>query len=114
MPVSEREEFGVCVKGLSVLDDQSLKIAEWIEILKVLGASKIYLPILSVHENIHRVLEHYVEEGRVELSDLTLAGGQPNDPWKQHKFIHKTAHHIVKNNNEKIPLNVCFYQNLYR
>ena len=37
-----KEDFGVCVKGLQFrIDDQSARLAEWIELLCILGAKKV-------------------------------------------------------------------------
>ena len=51
----DKKSFAVCSKGLSILEDQSIVIAEWFEILKAFGASKIDLYTFSIHPNIEKV-----------------------------------------------------------
>ena len=50
-----KEGIAVCSKSLSHLEDNSLRIIEWIELLRVLGVSKIILSVLSVHPNVLKV-----------------------------------------------------------
>ena len=49
------EDFGVCVKGLSMLDDYSSQVAEWIETLKAFGVNKIFIYVLEIHPKISKV-----------------------------------------------------------
>ena len=51
-----KEEFAVCSKGLDFpVEDISMKLVEWIEISRALGAAKIFLYQLDVHPNIAKV-----------------------------------------------------------
>ena len=52
----EKRGIGVCSKSLSFVDDASMKIIEWIELLRALGADKIMLSVLFVHPNIQKVI----------------------------------------------------------
>lgn len=107
-----KKGFAVCVKGLDFLyEDLSVRLVEWIELLHLLGADKIYFYKFNVHPNISKVLEHYETNGMIEVTPLTLPGGQPNDPGLQHWFLkQKTTN---KRQNEIIPYNDCLYRNLY-
>lgn len=51
LPADDRKKgFAVCVKGLDFLyDDLSVKLVEWIELITLLGADKIYFYELQVH-----------------------------------------------------------------
>lgn len=61
-----RKDFAVCVKGLDFLyEDLSVKLVEWIELLNMLGADKIFFYELQVHKNISKVLDYYEKEGKV-------------------------------------------------
>ena len=51
----EKKSFAVCSKGFSILDDQSIEVAEWFEILRALGADKIDIYTMEVHPNIEKV-----------------------------------------------------------
>ena len=52
----EKKGIGVCSKSLAFLDDGSMKLIEWIELLRALGADKIMLSVLFVHPNIQKVI----------------------------------------------------------
>ncbi|XP_071439396.1 uncharacterized protein [Hetaerina americana] len=108
----KKKGFAVCVKGLDFLhEDLSVRLVEWIELLGILGAEKVFLYELQVHPNISKVLRHYEERGKVEVTPLTLPGGQPNVPGFQHMYLVKKVNH--KRQNELIPYNDCLYKNLY-
>lgn len=111
-PDDKKKGFAVCVKGLDFLyDDLSVRLVEWIEMLNILGAEKIYFYELQVHPNISKVLKHYEREGKVQVTPLTLSGGQPNVPGFQHLYLTKKTNH--KRQNEIIPYNDCLYKNMY-
>ena len=64
----KKKRFGVCVKGMSFpTDDLTLKIMEWIEVLKSLGVDTIFLYDLAIHPNVKKLLKHYVE---VQLASI--------------------------------------------
>ncbi|XP_055380469.1 uncharacterized protein LOC129611370 [Condylostylus longicornis] len=108
----KKKGFAVCVKGLDFLyDDLSVRLIEWIELLNILGADKIYFYELQVHPNITKVLKHYEQMGKVRVTPLTLPGGQPNVAGFQHLYLTKKTNH--KRQNEVIPYNDCLYKNLY-
>jgi hypothetical protein len=51
-----KDGFAVCVKGLDFLhEDLSVRLVEWIEMLGILGANKIFFYELAVHPNITKV-----------------------------------------------------------
>lgn len=108
----KREKFAVCVKGLDFLyEDLSVRLVEWLELLRLLGASKIFLYDLEVHPNISKVLNYYKKDGLVEVTPITLPGDQPNLPGFRHLYLKKKLTH--KRQNELIPYNDCLYRNLY-
>ena len=52
-----KKSFAVCCKGLYFPTvDLSLRLVEWIEVQRALGADKITLPILEVHPNMMKVV----------------------------------------------------------
>lgn len=109
----QKEGFAVCVKGLDFLyNDLSVRLIEWIELLNILGADKIFFYELHVHANVSKVLNYYVKEGKVEVTPITLPGGQPNLAGFQHLYLTKRVNH--KRQNELIPYNDCLYRNMYR
>ena len=52
----QKQDFGVCVKYISVPQDISTKLAEWYETLRAFGVSYIYHPVAEVHPNTAKVL----------------------------------------------------------
>ncbi|XP_050725350.1 uncharacterized protein LOC127003037 [Eriocheir sinensis] len=113
-PGEQKRDFAVCVKGLDIGADISLRIVEWLELLFLLGADKVFMYDLGVHPNVSRVLRHYEAEGRVDLRTLTLPGDQPNARGLVRPFLR--AKITSKRQNELIPYNDCLYRNkdLYR
>ena len=70
-----KKEFAVCVKGLDFpTDDLSVRLIEWIELLHVLGADKIFLYNLEIHPNVTKVLNYYQDKGYVDLTPISLPG----------------------------------------
>lgn len=107
-----KKDFAVCVKGLDFLhEDLSVRLVEWIELISLLGADKIYFYELQVHPNVTKVLQHYQRLGMVHVTPLTLPGGQPNVPAFQHMYLTKKTNH--KRQNELIPYNDCLYKHMY-
>ena len=99
LPRDNKDKFAVCVKGLDFpLEDLSVRLVEWLEVLKALGADKIFLYSLDVHPNVSRVLDYYTRRGEVELIPMSLPEHQPNLPWLQHLYIKSKL--INKRQNE--------------
>ena len=59
--------IAVCSKALSQIEDNSIKIIEWIELLRALGAEKIMIGVLSVHPNIMKVGHFYNYNEKLDL-----------------------------------------------
>lgn len=107
-----KKKFAVCVKGLDMPDDLSVRLAEWIELLIAMGADKIFLYSYEVHPKVAKLVEGYAREGKIDLRMITLPGPQPNLAGLQHLYIHRWLQ--KKRFNELIPYNDCLYQNMYR
>ena len=73
-----KKNFAVCVKGLDMPDDLSLRLAEWIELVIAMGADKIFLYTYEVHPKVAELLEVFASEGKIDLRPITLPGPQPN------------------------------------
>ena len=55
-----KKPFAVCCKGSYFPKvDLSLRLVEWIEVQRALGADKITLPILEVHPNMMKAVNSY-------------------------------------------------------
>lgn len=108
----EKGEFAVCVKGLDFLTtDVSANLVEWLEILNLMGASKVFFYQLQVHPNIAKVLDYYKSLGRIHVTPMTLCGEQPNLPILQHAYLEN--YNIHQSFSEIVPNNDCFYTNIY-
>ena len=112
LPSNRKGRFAVCVKALDFLqEDLSIHLVEWIELLGLLGADKIFFYEFEVHPNISKVLRYYQEKGKVEITPITLPGDQPNIPGLRN--MHLRSYVTRKYQNEVIPYNDCLYRNLY-
>ncbi|CAF0925695.1 unnamed protein product [Didymodactylos carnosus] len=108
----KKQSFAVCVKGLEFRsEDISIKLIEWIELLNLLGADKIFFYEFDIHPNISQVLEYYQQQDKVHVEKLTLPGSQPNSPEIREKYLKEKM--VNRRQNEVIPYNDCFYKNIY-
>ena len=108
----QRKTLAVCVKGMDYIDtDISNLLIEWIEFVKILGASHIFLYQFSIHPNMAKVVEYYTMEGYVTMVPITLPGDQPNRKRRRHRFLEEDK--PVRQQNELLPLNDCLYRNIY-
>ena len=56
LPEKEKKSFAVCSKGLSIQEDQSHEMVEWLEVLKALGADQVFVYVMQdLHPNIMKV-----------------------------------------------------------
>jgi hypothetical protein len=70
-------EVAVCLKALEMaLSDASFHMVEWLEAHRALGATKVFVYVMEVHENVQRVLDFYEKEGFVDITRLPLPGNQ--------------------------------------
>lgn len=85
----DRLRFGVCVKGLDFLEEgkKPARMVEWIELLGIFGAEKIFIYEFSIHPNVKKVLDYYVKKGNVEVFPVTLPGTLPNEKTLRHMYI---------------------------
>ncbi|XP_066959547.1 uncharacterized protein [Macrobrachium rosenbergii] len=108
-----KEGFAVCVKGISFpFIDFSVRLVEWLELLFILGASKVILYDYDMHPNVSKVLSYYEKQGRVEVIKLPLAGRQPNVFGLLNKYLKSIGY--GKDHQETIPYNDCFMKNINR
>ncbi|XP_065347531.1 uncharacterized protein LOC135944468 isoform X2 [Cloeon dipterum] len=109
-----KKDFVVCVKALNLKHNASfaIRLVEWIELLRILGADKIVFYELHVHENITRVLEHYEKTWNVEIIKVTMPGHYANIPDLMPTYLkHRGA---SKRLQELIYFTDCLYQNMYQ
>lgn len=109
---SGKKNFAVCVKGMSGTQDNSLKMVEWLELMFLLGAHKVFLYDMGVHSNMSKIFQHYESQGKVDLRALTLPGDQPIENDLLDIYLKKKV--VNKRQNEIIPYNDCLYRNMNR
>ena len=107
----EKKDFAVCVRGLFYLNDISIQLIEWIELLSLMGTNKIFLYDLHMHSDTEKVLNYYVTKGIVDLTKTYLSGNQPNEPILQNKYF---KDYNLRIHNQVVLLNDCFYRNVHR
>uniref|UniRef100_A0A1I8PEY1 Glycosyltransferase family 92 protein n=1 Tax=Stomoxys calcitrans TaxID=35570 RepID=A0A1I8PEY1_STOCA len=109
---TEKIPFAVCVKGLDFpYADISNRLAEWLEMQRLLGAHKVYMYNIAIHPNVKKLLDYYEAEGFVEVRPITLVEGVVGLPHMQHWILGLTL--FNKRLNELIPYNDCFYRHMY-
>ena len=69
-----KKKFAVCVKGLDIPDDLTVRLAEWIELVAAMGVDKIFVYKYKVHPNVDKLLKHYHNYGKISLRPISLPG----------------------------------------
>ncbi|KAF5292070.1 hypothetical protein FQR65_LT11336 [Abscondita terminalis] len=111
-PSGKKQNFAVCVKGMDfILEDVSSVLTEWIEMMLLLGADKVFMYEYHVHPNMTKVFKYYEKLGRVEVTPLTLPADRPNTLFWQHIYLENRI--ANKYQDEIIPYNDCFYKHMY-
>ncbi|EDV32659.2 uncharacterized protein Dana_GF22030 [Drosophila ananassae] len=113
---SKDPRFMVCVKTMDFpYEDKSWRLIEWLELMRLLGASKVVLYDGQMHPNMTRVVKDYVTNspGFVELRPMSLGRGEPHAPPHFHHFA-MASDGFNRILNEMIPYNDCFYRNMYK
>jgi hypothetical protein len=93
----KERNIAVCPGTVFNKFDNALRIAEFVEIYKILGASKFYIYDVSIGENAREILKFYESEGTVEILEWNLAN-----------FIELSEENI-HGNGKIAALNDCFY-----
>ncbi|XP_037801544.1 uncharacterized protein LOC119596394 [Penaeus monodon] len=60
--------------------DISVRLVEWLELLRATGVAKVFLSETDVHPNIQKVLQYYVQEGFVSVTKFTYPEPYVNEP----------------------------------
>lgn len=93
----KRKTFAVCTKSYFFKADMTMQLVEWIEILLILGADKIFIAAIEVHPEMAIMFDHYAKTGKVEVEILP----PPDD-------------NISVLQNEVFGFNHCLYRNMYK
>jgi hypothetical protein len=102
-----KREFGVCVKQLTYPSrDFIVRFIEWIEILRILGNTKVHFYNRLLHQEIIDVVKYYEKKDLVEMFDFLEPSGMSNQFSRSPETM--ALEHAI--------LNDCFYRvkNLYK
>ena len=70
-PNKTKESFAVCHKALRFsVSDMRLKIIEWLELLRILGVSKVIFYSLGFNQDLERVLKYYKKTVSQEFTTI--------------------------------------------
>ncbi|XP_048513589.1 uncharacterized protein LOC105693986 isoform X2 [Athalia rosae] len=105
-------QFTLCIKGLDFDEDISKEVAAFVEIHRILGASKFHFYVFDVHENVMKVLRLFESSNVVRWINITLPGTLPKERYARRKFLEEEI--WLKRRMELIPYNHCFYENLHQ
>lgn len=103
-----KDMFAVCVIWLKYDSDYSIRMVEWIEMVRILGANHIFINILHIHPNMSKVLDHYVSTGFVSVTNWTLPG---SDLEEKYSTLKHTGWNIERT-NEVLPLQDCLMKSM--
>lgn len=101
--IKAKKPFAVCAKDLDFMDDQTMQIIEWIEILSLLGADKIFIYVIKIHRNMMKTLKFYERQGKVKVEMIAEPKGLPNRTESLTQWLQ----------NGMISLNDCLYKHMY-
>ena len=73
----EKKDFAVCVKNFFFHEYDSTKVIEWIELLSILGAQKIFLYELDGNPDVWKVFDFYTKKGILDVKKCAIPG-DPN------------------------------------
>ncbi|XP_054165998.1 uncharacterized protein LOC128963508 [Oppia nitens] len=105
--------FGVCVRALYYYNiDFSVRLIEWLELQKILGANKVYLYAFTTNNYMDKVLNYYTNLKFIEWRYTTHCGHQLNNIYLNEVYMSKMGDKMLP--QETLELNDCFYRNMYK
>lgn len=117
-PASEgRKEVAVCINDpLSLIDDQSMEIIQFVEASRYFGADKIFLNHFGVkfgiHPNVQQVLDYYETHKIVQVAHIRPTNGLPTDAYLTQKIIESNHGKTKQAIANLVFLHHCLYKNL--
>ncbi|XP_022833328.1 uncharacterized protein LOC111361187 [Spodoptera litura] len=100
--------IAVCLKWLHYRNDKSVSLVEWLQLIKQFGVEKVYIPVVSIHRNMRKVLKYYVEQGFVVVTEIDHP---PQISGLKQSIIDRDFRDLRR---ELLPLNDCLYRNILR
>ena len=105
----EKKDFAVCVKNFFFQKYDSTKLIEWIELLSILGAQKIFLYELDGNPDVWKVFDFYTKKGILHVKKCAIPG-DPNFRNSTYLKMHLTP----LRHDSVIFLNDCLYRNIHK
>ena len=105
----EKKDFAVCVKGYFFQKSHSTKLIEWIELLSILGAKKIFLHELEGNPDVRKVLDFYTKKGILDVKKSSIPG-DANFRNSSYLKMHLQTYRY----EAPIFLNDCLYRNIHK
>ena len=105
----EKKDFAVCVKGYFYQKGHTSKLIEWIELLSILGAKKIFLYELEGNPDVWKVFDLYTKKGILDVKKCTI----PGDPNFRNSSYLKSYLRLFRP-EAPIFLNDCLYRNIHK
>ncbi|CAB3387603.1 Hypothetical predicted protein [Cloeon dipterum] len=112
LPREEKKKgFAVCAKTLFFENrDLPTRLVQWIEMLRILGASNISFYTFQVGEVVKRVLNYYQGTGFAISFPITMPGSIVNVPELLKIYLRK--HQREREAQQLIHYNDCLYRNM--
>ena len=105
----EKKDFAVCVKGYFYQKSHSIKLIEWIELLSILGAKKIFLYALDGNTDVWKVFDFYTKKGILDVRKCTIPG---DVNFRNSSYLKMHLHHYRY--DAPTFLNDCLYRNIHK
>lgn len=109
---NNKVDFAVCVRGMIFSNDESLRLVEWLELLFLFGADKVFFYEMAVHPNISKAFKHHQSRGQIDVKRFSLPGEEPNILGLLEGFFGNHPH--FESGRDNIPYNNCLYRNIER
>ncbi|XP_044155227.1 beta-1,4-galactosyltransferase galt-1-like [Bufo gargarizans] len=103
--------FSVCISAFYGQYNNVLQTIQAIEMYKLLGASKIIIYNNSCHDNVDKVLRHYIQEGDVDVIPWPIDTYlRTSRKWKYVEGLDSDIGYY----GQIASLNDCIYRNMYK
>ncbi|XP_066460412.1 beta-1,4-galactosyltransferase galt-1-like isoform X1 [Eleutherodactylus coqui] len=103
-------KFSVCISAFYGQYNNPLQVIQAIEMYKILGASRVTIYNNSCHDNVDKVLRHYIEEGVVDVIPWPIDTFlRTSKKWKYVEGLDSEIGYY----GQTASLNDCIYRNMY-
>nr|XP_045581618.1 uncharacterized protein LOC123745283 isoform X1 [Procambarus clarkii] len=116
-PHSSRKhaEYTVAVCGPALYyyhQDFSFRLVEWLELLRAMGISRVFLYETDVHPNMEKVLRYYESQGFVEVTKYSYPPPYDNEPSTRRLWTN--THRVQMFAQENIYFSDCLLRHMHQ